>query len=257
MISKSILSSFFTLALLTSFMSSSVFASHPLITDDTGTQGKGKFQFELNGERSRDKNGGVKTTETALAAALTYGIINELDIVVNAPWIKADADDSVQKTSENGVSDVSIEAKWRFMEKGGFSLALKPGITLPTGDEKKDLGAGKTTYSLFFITTKDLKPLLFHVNLGFIRNENNNNNEVNIWHASFATEFSVTEKMRIVANVGGEKNPDKTVDKDPAFILGGIVYAVSERFDVDFGVKAGLTSAEPDFTALAGITTRF
>lgn len=25
------------------------FAAHPLITDDTGTQGKGKFQLEVNG----------------------------------------------------------------------------------------------------------------------------------------------------------------------------------------------------------------
>jgi len=25
-------------------------AAHPLITDDTGTQGKGKFQLELNGQ---------------------------------------------------------------------------------------------------------------------------------------------------------------------------------------------------------------
>lgn len=26
-----------------------VFAAHPLITDDTGTQGRGKFQIEVNG----------------------------------------------------------------------------------------------------------------------------------------------------------------------------------------------------------------
>ena len=30
-------------------------AAHPLITDDTGTQGKGKFQLELNGQYDRDK----------------------------------------------------------------------------------------------------------------------------------------------------------------------------------------------------------
>jgi hypothetical protein len=29
-------------------------AAHPLITDDTGTQGKGKFQLELNGQYDWD-----------------------------------------------------------------------------------------------------------------------------------------------------------------------------------------------------------
>ena len=33
----------------------SLYAAHPLITDDTGTQGKGRFQLELNGEYSFDK----------------------------------------------------------------------------------------------------------------------------------------------------------------------------------------------------------
>lgn len=237
--------------------SSVVFAAHPLITDDTGTQGKGKFLFELNGEQSRDKSNGVKTTETAIAASLTYGVVDELDIVVGAPWFKGEADDGVEKTSASGISDVSLAAKWRFLEKDGFSFALRPGITLPTGDEEKGLGAGKTTWSLFFITTKDMESLLFHLNLGFIRNENNDNDEINIWHASLATEYPVTEKMRIVANVGTEKNPDKTAGQNPAFILGGLVYAVTESFDVDFGIKAGLNNAEADATLLAGIALRF
>jgi len=30
-------------------------AAHPLITDDTGTQGKGNFQLEFNGQYDRDK----------------------------------------------------------------------------------------------------------------------------------------------------------------------------------------------------------
>lgn len=233
------------------------FAAHPLITDDAGTQGKGKFQFELNGELSHEKIGGVKITETGLAASLTYGASDELDVVVGFPWVKGEVDDGVQKTSESGVSDVSLAAKWRFMEKDGFSLALKPGITLPTGDEKKGLGAGKPTYSLFFIATRELKPVSLHLNLGYIRNENKLDEEVGIWHASIAADYAATEKLRIVANVGTEKNREKNADTDPAFALAGVVYSVTESFDVDFGYKVGLNDAEPDQTVLAGITLRF
>jgi hypothetical protein len=30
-------------------------AAHPLITDDAGTQGKGKFQLEVNGQYEHDE----------------------------------------------------------------------------------------------------------------------------------------------------------------------------------------------------------
>ena len=43
-------------------------ADIPLITDDTGTQGKGKSQIEIFGEYVYDKEEGVKTKETDLAA---------------------------------------------------------------------------------------------------------------------------------------------------------------------------------------------
>ncbi|MDY0188586.1 MAG: hypothetical protein RBR16_11745, partial [Syntrophus sp. (in: bacteria)] len=36
------------------------FAAIPLITDDTGTQGKGKFQLEVLGEYGYEKEEGVK-----------------------------------------------------------------------------------------------------------------------------------------------------------------------------------------------------
>jgi len=43
------------LTLFLPLFSSSVFAAHPLITDDTGTQGKGRFQMEVNSEVNYDK----------------------------------------------------------------------------------------------------------------------------------------------------------------------------------------------------------
>lgn len=46
----------FVLVLTISFSLLTVsYAAHPLITDDTGTQGKGKFQIEVNSEFAYDK----------------------------------------------------------------------------------------------------------------------------------------------------------------------------------------------------------
>ncbi len=59
------------------------FAAHPLITDDTGTQGKGKFQVEVNSEFGYDKEtaDGVVTKEKAGKAAtfISAGIADNSD----------------------------------------------------------------------------------------------------------------------------------------------------------------------------------
>ena len=49
-------------------------AVHPLITDDTGTQGQGKFQLETNYEYDHDSADGVMTNVHQLQTTLTYGV---------------------------------------------------------------------------------------------------------------------------------------------------------------------------------------
>ena len=61
----------------------------------------------------------------------------------------------------------------------------------------------------------------------------------------------------MVYKCGIERNPDEDAKDDPAFLIGGIIYSVNENFDVDLGVKYGLTTSEIDFSLLAGVTFRF
>ena len=233
------------------------FAAHPLITDDTGTQGKGKFQLEVNGEYGHDKDNGVTTKTTQAAAALSYGVTNPIDIVLGIPYQHIKTKDLETVMTNDGISDMSIELKWRFYETDGFSFALKPGLTLPTGDDDKGLGSGRATYHLFLITTKEIKPWALHLNLGYNRNENKVDERKDIWHASLASTVEVIKDIKLVANIGAERNPDKSSNTHPVFIIGGLIYSISEDFDIDFGIKAGLNKPETDYSVLAGITWRF
>jgi hypothetical protein len=245
------------------------FAAHPLITDDTGTQGKGKFQVEVNSEFNydREKEEGVTTKETGgeIGTILSYGILDNIDIVVGIPfqWFRVKEDnDLTTKNKESGISDLSLEVKWRFYEKEGLSFALKPGIIFPTGNEKKGLGNGRPSYGLTFITSKEIGPWTFHFNLGYMRNEyklreDKEANRKEIWHVSCASEVEVVKNLKLVGNIGMERNPEKTSRKHPAFILGGLIYSISENMDIDFGIKGGLNKPETDFTILSGIAFRF
>ncbi|MBI5098407.1 MAG: transporter [Nitrospirae bacterium] len=243
------------------------FAAHPLITDDTGSQGKGKLLIEMNSKFTHNKETEddviIKETGGEVAAILSYGIADSADVVIGLPYqwsrVKEDGDITFD---EEGVSDISLEIKWRFFERDGLSLALKPGLTLPTGDEEKGLCNGRTSYGLTLITTKEIEPWAFHLNVAYTHNEykleeDEDANRKNIWHASLATEVEVVKNLRLVANTGMERNADKESHTHPAFILGGLIYSVSEGLDVDFGVKAGINKSETDYTILAGLARRF
>jgi hypothetical protein len=53
------------------------------------------------------------------------------------------------------------------------------------------------------------------------------------------------------------RNPDAESHIDAAFILGGLIYALTEDLSVDVGVKGGLTEPEADYTILAGMAWKF
>ena len=235
----------------------SAFGAHPLITDDTGTQGKGKFQLELNGEYGhKDENEFTENT-TRIAAVLSYGIINNLDVILCIPYGYREEKDSEGSTRHEGIADGSIELKWRFYEKDGLSFAIKPGITLPTGDDERGLGTGRPTYSLFFIAAKEIKPWAFYLNLGYKRNENRCDERKDLWQASLAGDVVVVKNLKAVANIIIERNPKVECQTHPASIIGGFIYSLSEELDVDAGIKAGLNNAEVGYALLVGLTYKF
>jgi hypothetical protein len=253
------------LAVLTIMLTVSVsYAAHPLITDDAGTMGAKAAQAEINTEISYDEgsinNVVIKEIKQEISAIMTYGISDELDLVVGIPYqwiiVKEDGDKALDV---NGLADISLELKLKFFEEGDLSMAFKPGITLPTGDENDGLGNGRASYSLTFISTKEISDMALHLNVAYMRNEYELEAEANrkdIWHVSLAAETEVTNDLVAVANIGAERNPDKASNTHPTFILGGVVYSIDDRLDIDLGVKAGLNSPETDFALLAGIVLK-
>ena len=260
-VKKSVLS--FFAAFLFAIISTACFAAIPLITDDTGTQGTGKFQIEVLGEYSSDKEHvaenepWLESQQNGVGVAITYGVTDAVDVVFALPYqfMKIDQGSNTQK--ENGFTDSAVEAKWRFYEKYGFSLAVKPGITLPTGNENKGLGAGKSTYYLYLIGSKESGPWAFHSNVAYIRNENKNDEQNDIWFASLAATREIIKNLKLVGDIGVESNPDRTSVTPPAYILGGFIYSPVENFDIGLGIKGGLNKVETDISIRGGITWRF
>jgi hypothetical protein len=208
-----------------------------------------------------DENGTSVTTknrENEIKAAITYGLIDNIDVILGIPyqWKKEKVNDAVL-SDVNGIADVSLEIKWRFFEKEGLSFAFKPGLAIPTGDKDKDLGAGRTTAVLYFIATQEITPWAFHLNLGYERNENKLDEREDIWHASLAGEYKLIRNLKLIADLGVERNPDPSSNTNPAFLLGGFIYSLKDNMDIDLGLKVGLSDTEQNIACLGGIAICF
>ncbi|MCG8341572.1 MAG: transporter [Chlorobiales bacterium] len=247
------------------FFSLPLHAAHPLITEDTETQGTGNFQIEINSEFADEDDDALGETAGEVAAILSYGVAENIDFILGMPYAWYTVKENGATVAEaDGIGDLFFEVKWRFFEyeDRGLSAALRPAVSFPTGDEKKGLGNGKVSGGGALLVSKEGVLGKLHLNLGYTRNafsldEDGMFLQKDIWHASFAGEINVTADMVGVCNVGVETNPEKGTDDHPAFILGGLIYSITSDFDVDAGVKWGLSDAETDTTWLTGIALRF
>lgn len=119
-----------------------VHAAHPLLTEDTGTQGAGRYQLELTHDLSTDQVSSAKTRSRSINVVLSAGLTDSLDVILALPHERLIEGMGATKTTTSGYADMEIAAKWRFYDMGPLSLALRPGLGLPTGNGDEGLGSG-------------------------------------------------------------------------------------------------------------------
>lgn len=243
-----------------------VFADHPLVTDEAETLAKGGFEFELNGEYAQNEeeedNVKVEETESELEVEAAYGIMEDLEVYVQVPYVSVSEKVDGESEDASGVGDIETGIKYRFFEKDEFGLAVKPFVLIPTGDEEKGLGYGKTSYGIKFIASKEMDPIAIHLNVGYARleyeiEEVKEVSRNDIYGASLAVEWMAVKDLRIVGNVGIETNQVKEMDEHPAFALAGVIYEIGGGFAVDAGVRVGITEPAEDYAILVGLSYEY
>lgn len=233
------------------------FAAHPLITEDTATQGRGNGQLELTAEYGHDEAADASEDALDLATVLTYGLRDNLDVLLTLPYSRADTLVNGAATTVHGLGDVGLDAKWRFLEAGRLGMALKTGVTFATGDDARNLGAGKSNVSANLVTSYETARWGSYLHLGQLRNRNVHGERDVIHHASVALIRTVSDRLKLVADLGRFTSTDRSTNVDARFLTLGAIFGVGADFDIDIGVKRGLSDPETDTTLLLGIALRF
>jgi hypothetical protein len=231
-------------------------AYHPLVTDDTGTQGSAGNQLEISHDQARSDLDGVVSVGREFPITYTRGLTDNLDLVVGVSRVTSPA-----QTWGNG----GLGAKWRFYEDeaGKFSLALKPEVILPVSaaKEAQGLGVGKTSYGLTLILTKETSFGEVHVNLA---TEHDNYADAgitdrrNLNRISVAPVWAVAEGWKLALDVGFQTNADRNEKTRMGYVELGLVYSPSKDLDFGLGITRDVMDGpvRSDYVTL-GLTWRF
>jgi hypothetical protein len=227
------------------------YAGQPLITDDTGTEGTNGLLFEFETQIGYQKEDDFACHFAEIPLTLTYGIADKLDAVLQIPYFRLwTADES----NVHGLLDIFFELKWQFYNMHNTSFAIKPGLTIPTGNNRDNLGAGKATFGIVFVGTHSFENLSVYYNLGYLRNENMYRERIHLWQISLASEFALSKKLTVVADLGLERNSSFYSRKPPGFLLTGFTYTITDGFMLDAGFKTCLNQEATEYSILTGIT---
>ena len=222
-------------------------AAHPLITEDTGTQGSGGWQLEVFGEDGKARGTGAPLERQD--AVLSHGVTETADVQLGLPWIR--------QAGGRGTGDVSLDLKWRFLERGPLSLGLKPGITLPTGDEAKGLGAGRAAWGTLFILSYDAGPYAIHAHAGYKRNRNDLGGRESLVHTSGAVTVQTAPDVKVVFDYARATSADPAATQSERYFVFGAIWSLGKDLDLDLGLKVGSGAAALDEALLLGMTVRW
>ncbi|MDH3318772.1 MAG: transporter [Betaproteobacteria bacterium] len=218
-------------------------AAHPLITEDTGTQGLGLRQLEIFGDESKD---GAGRRQEVYTGVLSYGLAETADLQLGLPWYRNGGD---------GIGDVAFDLKWRFFERDALSFALKPGVTLPTGDEGDGRGTGKMTWGSLLIVSYAPGAIALHAHLGFRRNDNKLGERESLRQLAAAATYRVGD-VRFVGELTRETNPVQG-GRTVRYATVGAIWSMTRDVDFDIGWRQGYGGAPIDEALLLGATVRW
>ncbi|MEJ0038063.1 MAG: hypothetical protein WDO68_18630 [Gammaproteobacteria bacterium] len=220
-----------------------------MLSEDTGTQGRGNLELELGSAWSRAE--GVRAF--LFQPQLSYGVSPALDLIVQPSWLMNDGRGGQEA---RGFGDTNVDAKWRFQGAAPFSLGVRAGFALPTAQGDLGLPSGRISPHATLVATVDATPFTLDANLGYARAPHDGGERADLWHFSAAALFATSARLSFVLDAGIDSNPDSTRTKYPAVALLGVIYTAFPGLDFDSGYRARLNSVAPSGQWLLGVTYR-
>ena len=220
-----------------------------MISEDTGTQGRGNAELELGYAWTRQ----YETSIFLFQPQLSYGLSPTFDLIIQPSWTTVHMPGEPR---EQGFGDSNLDFKWRFYGSAPWSVGVRAGVSLPTAQD--DLGLPNHSFSPhgLLVLTGDFTPVTIDINLGYSRVPEYQGARPDLWHFSAAALYAASERLFLVLDTAVDSNPDSGQSAPAAVALAGVIYTARPGLDLDVGYRGRLDSAAPLRQWLLGITYR-
>jgi hypothetical protein len=222
----------------------------PDTTESPRTVDAGHFQFEMAIASSTRESGAREFSLGELNAKI--GLDHATDLQVVMPFY------SHVRNGGEGFGDMEIRIKRNLWgnDEGATALALMPFIKIPTANG--DLGNGEFEGGL-------IVPLGFdgptgwscavQAELAVEADEDGSGYHLGLLN-SVTGSHGLTENTAVFLELVSVLSAESGADWE-AYFNTGMTWAVTPTWQVDGGVRVGLTSASADFTPFLGLSTKF
>lgn len=227
-----------------------VFGAHPLITEDTATQGQGNAELEHGFTLGRDRDG----RSTAFQPQFSFGRSTTLDLIAQPSWLDQRPVDGPRT---RGVGDTALDAKWRFYGDAPLSFAVRAGVNWPTGRRRLGLAHGAPSEHALLAMTVDAVPFTWHMNLAVTRNPRSSGLRRATDRASGAMMYAPNESLTLTSELAVERDANPSSKAWNRSVLAGAIWTLRPGFDLDAGLQHGIAGHAGAWSLLVGATYRW
>jgi len=229
-------------------------AAPPLVTEDTGTQGDGTWQFEVAVEQGREDPPGASYDASQSSFVLTRGFGERVDLQLVVPYLRVAEDGAGGRSVTKGFDDSYVNLKWRFHERNNFSLGVLPTVYFPTGDN--GVGSGHANAGVRMLASYDTGPFEVHANAAARTYENDFGLRDRLYLVSGALMYTIHERLKLIADQTWETNPDPGSNASLRYTTLGAIWIVAPGTGLGCGVKLGHGEPAIDRTTICGLGIR-
>lgn len=216
------------------------FAGRPLKSNDAFTLGRHYFQLELASEFINLGNQG----SVVFPIAITYGITDNTDFFFGSSLLSNE--------SSNGsitFEFIDLGIKQNLFTSDIFNFAFASGLS--SAVIESNLNSPTAFFSL--INSFNFNDFTLHFNLGY--NQNFGEGEYNdIWFTSVGSEFSLSDKITLVADMGIGRDPSISCSTIQSYTLLGFSYSLFDYLSIDTGLCFSFQHVTKVETITTGLT---
>ena len=224
-------------------------AARPLDTEDTGTVPPAGGELELSVNHARIDAEGA----WALHAVISVGVLPGLEARLESEL--AALVGSPAHGDQAALGDSLLGLKYRLLDEASLRPAVLGGVALrlPTGDERRGLGASGFDVTVLAAISKTFGPVALTWNGGytFVIDDRT----ADAWLLAASLEYHVAPAWWLVGELVSRLG-STALARDDAVARVGAVHALTDRLKLDVAVGAGFTRSAPDVIVTIGLTVR-